>query len=426
MTDETRQPNRLPEITSPPWQTGTRLAVAVLLIIAAAILVLNLQQLIGPLLLALLLSYLLHPLVTWAQRRLRLPREGAVLLTFVVMLLVLGAATTGVGLVVSQQVAALVGDLTNLSRQLPGLLEELGRQTLTLGPWSLDLATVNLGPLTESLASALQPLLSQTGSLLASALGATATTVGLTLLILFMAYYLLRDFGLLDEAFLELIPRDYRADFSRLLAETGEVWQAFLRGQLILAIVMGVTSAVMFSALGLRFALGLGLIAGLMEFVPIFGPVVAGLLAVLVALFQGSNWFGISTLAYALLVLGLAVLLQQIENNILVPRIIGHSLNLHPLIVLVAALAGGILGGVLGLLLAAPTVASLRLWVGYAYRKTVGLDEWPRPVIKQPAQRGRESVWRRLHKRLPAIGRSRRQTEPDRLSGDDPDQADGP
>jgi predicted PurR-regulated permease PerM len=411
MSDAPHDPIKQREITSPPWQSGTRLAVAVMLITGASILVLNLQQLIGPLLLAMLLSYLLHPLVTWSQRRLKLSRSAAVLAIFIFVLLLMGAATTGVGLVVSQQLADLIRDLTDLSSELPGLLQALSHQTLVLGPWSIDLSTANVDPLSEGLASTLQPLLSQTGTILASALGATATTVGLSLLVLFMAYYLLRDFGLMDEGFLELVPNEYRPDFSRLLSETGQVWQAFLRGQLILAIVMGVTTAAIFSALGLRFALGLGLIAGLMEFVPIFGPLVAGLLAVLVALFQASNWFGISTVGYALIVLIVAVLLQQIENNILVPRIIGHSLNLHPLIVLVAALAGGILGGVLGVLLAAPAVASLRLWVGYAYRKTVGLDQWPHPVIETPDPSKRQSVWPRLRNRLPAL-RRRRQEDP--------------
>jgi hypothetical protein len=82
-----------------------------------------------------------------------------------------------------------------------------------------------------------------------------------------------------------------------------------------------------------------------------------------------------------------------------VPRIIGSSLNLNPLFVLLGALAGGVLAGVLGLLLAAPTLATLRLWIGYIYRKVVGLETWPAPVLKPPRRSNRPPMWNRLGKR---------------------------
>jgi predicted PurR-regulated permease PerM len=371
----------LPEITSPPWQTGTRLLFAVCLIMLVAALLLSLTELIPPFVLALMLAYLLHPLVTRVEHRLHVSRVVAVLLVYVTILLAVAGATTWIGLSITQQIIGLVQDLTQLSTQLPAQLQALAQATVHVGPWTVDLASVNLEPLVNSFVSTFQPLLSQTGSLLATAVGATASTVGMLVLVLVMGYYLARDFGHLDDHLLGLVPDPYRDDARKLLDETGRVWQAFLRGQVILALAMGASSAAVFAALGLRFALGLGLIAGLMEFVPLFGPIIAGLLAVLVALFQPSNWWGLTPLVYALVILGGAALLQQIENNVLVPRIIGHSLNLHPLIVLLAALSGGVLAGVLGILLAAPTVATLRMWLGYVYRKTVGLETWPHPVL---------------------------------------------
>jgi predicted PurR-regulated permease PerM len=152
--------------------------------------------------------------------------------------------------------------------------------------------------------------------------------------------------------------------------------------------------------LGLRFSLVIGLIAGLLEFVPIFGPIVAGLMAVLVALFQGGNWWGLAPWAYALIVLVVFVVIQQLENNILVPRIIGGTLNLSPVVVLLGALAGGIVAGALGLLLAAPALATLRLWLGYVYRKVVGLETWPRPALLPRPKRGKPRFWHRLRKEI--------------------------
>ncbi|MDX1600728.1 MAG: AI-2E family transporter [Anaerolineales bacterium] len=404
MSEEEKQSFQLPKITSPPWQTGTRLLFAVLMAVVVGAIALRIRQVIGPLVLALLLAYLLHPLVIRVERWLPLPRGGAVLTVYGAVVILIVGATTGAGFAITQQIIGLVQDLTRLAVRLPAQLRELSESTVTFGPWVVDLSTVNLDPLVNSLISTVQPLLSRTGTILASAVGTTATTVGLMVLVMVMGYYLLRDFGELDDALLKLVPFEYRDDFARLLKDTGQVWNAFLRGQTILAVVMGVLTAALYGALGLRFALGLGLIAGVLEFVPIFGPIVAGILAVLVALFQSANWWGLSPLAFALVVAAIATLIQQVENSVLVPRIIGHSLNLHPLVVLVAAFAGGIIAGVLGVLLAAPTVATLRLWGGYIYRKTVGLDSWPSPVLEGAETPERINAWQRLRAALPFLG----------------------
>ncbi|NIV36845.1 MAG: AI-2E family transporter, partial [Anaerolineae bacterium] len=192
-----------------------------------------------------------------------------------------------------------------------------------IGPWMVDLSQVNFDPLINSLTSSLQPFLSRTGSLIASAVSTTASTVAMLVLVLVMGYYLLRDFDHLGDTLLDLVPPEYRTDFGRLLDETGRVWASFLRGQLILGLVMGVGAALIYGAIGLRLALGLGLITGLMEFIPIFGPFIAGGVAVLMAIFQATNFWGLTPLAFILLVLGIAVLIQQIENTVLVPRILG-------------------------------------------------------------------------------------------------------
>jgi predicted PurR-regulated permease PerM len=300
-----------------------------------------------------------------------------VLLLYILLLLVFAGATTSAGLALTQQLVGLVSDMAALSSQLPAFLQELSQTTLVVGPWIIDLSQVNLAPIVEPLAAILRPLVSQTGAILASIAGATASVVGLILAVMLFGYYLLLDFGVMDTYLLDHVPVVYRADFARLMESTRRVWQAFVRGQLILGLVVGVTVAIALAAIGLRFALVLGIIAGILELVPTFGPVIAGILAVLVALFQGSNYLGLTPLGFALVVAAVSILIQQLENNFLVPRILGGSLNLHPLVILIAAIVGAGLAGVLGVLLAAPVVATLRLWVGYMYRKVVGLETWP-------------------------------------------------
>jgi predicted PurR-regulated permease PerM len=389
--------------------------VAGLLVLSFALLLAAARRILAPVVLALLISYLLHPLVNMLQRWSKMTRGWAVAIIYFLLVILLAGATTGIGLAITQQLIGIIQDLSQLVEQLPEQLEALSHATVSLGPWTWDLGQVNLDPMVNSLVSTIQPLLSRTGTIVASAVSTTASTVGMLIIVLVMGYYLLRDFDKLQDAFLDLVPPDYREDFSKLLDETGRVWSSFLRGQLILGLVMGVGSATIYGAIGVRFALGLGLITGLMEFIPIFGPYIAGVVATLLALFQVANFWGLSSSGFALLVLIVAVIIQQIENTILVPRIIGHSLRLHPLIVLIAAVSGGFLAGLLGILLAAPTVASLRLWVGYIYRKTVGLETWPSPVVQSQEEATREpspSVLSRWLQRLPLIGRWINDEEP--------------
>jgi predicted PurR-regulated permease PerM len=125
---------------------------------------------------------------------------------------------------------------------------------------------------------------------------------------------------------------------------------------------------------GVRNALILGIIAGVLEIIPNIGPAVAAIPAVLIAYFQGSTYLPLSNGWFALLVIGLYVVIQQLENNILVPRIIGRSLNLHPLVVIIGAIAGASLAGVLGIFLAAPILASLRILGEYFHCKLLDLE----------------------------------------------------
>ena len=111
---------------------------------------------------------------------------------------------------------------------------------------------------------------------------------------------------------------------------------------------------------------------------------------------QGSNFLGITPLAYSAIVLAFFLILQQIENNVLVPRIIGRSLNMSPLAVLISILAGGMIAGVLGLIIAAPVAASLRLILGYIYRKTVGFDDWMEAI--SPEQEEPPPQTARMHR----------------------------
>jgi predicted PurR-regulated permease PerM len=386
--------------TSPPWQPGTRLVAGVFLIILAILLLYLIRSLLASLFLALLLAYLLHPLIIKLTTKWRLPRGVAVLLVFLGLILILIAMMTGLGLTISQRASQLASYLGDLSETLPAQIETIGELQITIGPWDIDLSQVNLEPILSDLASLVSPFLSQTGNLLASVAKTTASVVALVVLALVLGYYLLLDFSALDTAMMTIVPYPYRGDFRSLMDETGRIWHAFIRGQAILAVVMALLVWLILTILRVRFPVMLALISGLMEFVPWLGPIIAGVVTIMVALFQGGNIWGLSPLAFALVVLIVFTIIQQFENNVLYPGIIGHSLKLHPLIVILSVLAGGILAGLIGFLLAAPTVATLRVWLGYVYRKSVGLDTRLTPMISSSPGFKAPEIVRHLPERI--------------------------
>ncbi|MFN2273756.1 MAG: AI-2E family transporter [Anaerolineales bacterium] len=376
------EPIRPEDIQSPPWRTGTRLVAGVLIVLFGILLLYLLRSLLAMFTLAFLIAYMLHPILNWVTERTKIPRGLSAFLILLIFLLVILGATTGLSLSLSERVVDLANYLTNIAEQLPTQIQNLSTFTLKIGPWTLDLGSESISPLLSNLASSLSPLITQAGTLLGSVALAAASAISSFLLILVIAFYLLKDFDRIRPALIRLAPPVYRNDVAFLLTETNRVWRAFLRGQVLLGVVIGVLSGGSMFIIGLDFPLIIGVISGLLELVPMFGPVISAVIAALVGLFQTGNPFGVTPLAYGLIIVAIFTVIQQVENTILVPRILGENLNLPPLAVFVAVLAGGTLGGFLGILLASPTLATLRLYLGYVYNKVADLEGKPSPVVE--------------------------------------------
>jgi predicted PurR-regulated permease PerM len=128
-------------------------------------------------------------------------------------------------------------------------------------------------------------------------------------------------------------------------------------------------------------ALYLGIIAGLLEIVPTIGPIIAAVPAVIVALVQGSAYLPIGNLAFAGLIILFYLLVQQVENNLIVPRVLGDAVELPPLVVMTGAVVGASVGGILGVMLATPVIATGRVILGYLYRKLLDQEPFPTEEI---------------------------------------------
>jgi predicted PurR-regulated permease PerM len=372
---------------SPPWGTATKSMTAAFGLILAAALLWRFSSIVPLLVVAAILSFLVVPLARFVSLRTHLPWAISTNLCFLLLILVLLGASTATGLAVVQQLQALFITLQRILITLPATMAGLSQNTYVIGPWVIDLARFDLVVLAEQALGTVQPVLGQASGLVRSLASVALESLARLIFVLAVAYFLTLDYRRIQTAWQNFSIPGYEGDLDRLRRALSKIWDSFLRGQLLIVLITGVLTSVLMTALGVRFSIGLGVLGGLAKFVPIVGPVSAGAVAALVAIFQPENWFGLNPFTHAILIVASVIVLDQSIDYILLPRIMGTSLNLHPVVILVAAIVGASLAGVIGLLLSAPSTASLLLLTRYTFRKMVDLSPWDPPIDEAPKVR---------------------------------------
>jgi predicted PurR-regulated permease PerM len=362
---------------SPKWGPTMKLIVGLTFVAIVAGLLIYFRSLIGPIILAFVLTYLLHPVADRLSSLSKLSWRGSVNVIFLVLLILLAASITVAGFAVVQQIQNLILLVDRFLNNLPQIVADLSTQTYTFGPFELDMAQLELSMITERLLAYLQPLLGRMGSLVSTAASSAASTLGWMLFILIISYFMLADASRVPEKLPYIQIPGYDDDLRRMGTELKRSWNAFLRGQLILISLVIISYTILMTILGMRYALAIAILAGLSRFVPYIGPLTAWAVTALVAFFQPTNYFGLDPWQFMLLVIGAAILLDQIFDNLVSPRLFGSTLGIHPAAVLIAAILAANLIGLVGLVLAAPAVATIKLIGRYIIRKMLDLDPWP-------------------------------------------------
>ncbi len=386
---------------SPPWSNVIKGVVAATTIVLLGIVLWRFRSLVQPLIFAAILAYLLNPLVMLAMRRFGIQRGTAVLIVYLSFILVALGLLGIVGFVAFSQADRLATTLPAAAEGAYAWFStNISLMTIQFGNFSF---APFAGVTDQSIEDAIRQLTSgfnytQGGTVAANLLGGTVSTLSTLFVVMFVAIYLSRDTPLFGRSLQDFaaIP-GYRTDVQRLTQKFVAIWDAYLRGQVLLALSMFVVVTLALTALGLNNSLALGGLAGLLEFLPVIGPVVSALAAVAVAVFQDSNWLGLSPLWYAVLIVVVMIVLQQIEGAVLVPRFVGDALDLHPVVVIVVVLMGTSLAGILGAVLAAPVAASAKLLGGYGWRKMWDLAPFP---PEEPPKPEPPSLWQRLRARI--------------------------
>ncbi len=302
-----------------------------------------------PFVIAAFITYLLHPLVQ------RLADGGLHkgIAVFIIYLFFFG----GLGFALYKGIPAFIEQLKDLSENAPEFANQyrdwISYIEKKTAKWPEGLQTrIDDGIL--ALESYLDGLLSKSVNILISILNYSLIIA----LIPFISFYMLKDFDLMKRTGWYLTPRRWRKEGILFLQDADKSLGGYIRGQLFVCALIGSISALLFWLFGMKYPLLLGLIIGLTNVIPYFGPFFGAIPAVIIA----------ATISLKMVVISVVIILvlQFIEGNILSPFIVGKSLDMHPLVIIFALLAGGEAGGVLGLVIAVPVLAIVKVSLVHA------------------------------------------------------------
>ena len=367
------QPAAAPRRAIPPWL----LAVAAVAVVGW--LLFALRAVLTPIFFAFLIAYMLDPIVDRLET-LRLPRAAAIT---VLLALVLGS----LGVLLLLVLPSVLSDIADVFRELPLAAQRLRRQ------WEPILASYGV-PVPHSLSEALEQLSSDTQDLARQAVApaaaairgivggtanAVAAVVGLLVVPVF-SFYLLYDFDRMIAALGDLVPLRYRRTVFQLAAEVDEVVGQWVRGQVVVMLCLTALYAVGYSILGVRLAIPIALVAGLLSFIPYLGGGLALGLALAMCAFDFQGWKQVGG------VVGVYAAVQVLEGFVITPKVVGEKVGLSAVWVLFALMVAGEVFGFLGVLLAVPGAAVCKIFIVRAIEAYRRSELYLRPAAEPQAE----------------------------------------
>lgn len=400
--------------TSTHWPVATKYVVGVILFLAVVILVYVSRGVIPIIILAALLALIVHPVIRFLERRLKTSRGLAIGITYLLVIAVLlmipliflPALINGVNSLLSIDYQALLNDTAQTLDEIASQVAEIPVLNVLLSP-TLDSISKAIGDITSVDTPEPVPLdqaISGTVDRLSQMLGAITSFVGpLVSAITSLAFILLISFYIsfstprMRVGYPKLLPPAYEPEITELISKITGLWTNFLRGQVALMFIVGVMVWLGNTILGNTAPLLLGIISGLLELIPNLGPALALIPGVTFALLFGSSNFEMPNWTFAIIVLVFYLLVQVVENQLIVPYVLGGAVDLPPLAVIIGVLVGGTVFGIIGALLAVPVIATGRDVFLYLYNKI--LEPPPEPEIPE----GEPGVLDRFRTRLANI-----------------------
>jgi predicted PurR-regulated permease PerM len=379
---------------SPRWSNTTKTIVGLTLAALFIVLLFNFRAFMGPVLLAVIISYLFYPLALRIQRLVRIPWRLLVGFLYLLAVIILLSLVTWGGITLVEQIQNLINFLQSAITGLPDFIARITATPQVIGPFTLDWNRLDVATILNQALGLVQPILSQAGALVGTIASGAAGIVGWTVFSFVLSYFLVSETQGTPSRLFNLHIPGYRDDFKRMGQELGIIWNVFLRGELMVFVITTAIYTVTMGILGVRYYFGLALLAGLARFLPYIGQIISLTTDVIVAFSQGYTFFGLTPEYYALTVLLTAWLTDTMIDNLISPRIFSNALRIHPAAVMVCALIGFNTMGIIGIVLAAPVLATIKLLFDYTVRKLLDMDPWsgfertppPTPIAQMIAQ----------------------------------------
>ena len=378
----------------PVWTNSVRYIALVCLLIIIILCCYLIRGSITLLILAALVAYLLSPVVRFLHNKLHIKRNLAIAISYLLLLIMISILVSIIIPWVTQAIRNFFAIdwpqvLAAIDSYIQYLADEIDTASFSIGGFTLDLSKP-LETLQESIRTLskeainvefLIPDFTQTAkqifSFSTNVFSQIMTVLILIITAVMASVYFCRDGHKIWVFIVDIFEEKYQPEIRELLRRLRIVWGSYFAGELKLMLYIGVITFVIYFALGLRWALLLGLIAGFCEVVPNIGPILATVPAIISALIFGSRWLPFNNLIVMILAIIAAVIIQQTENIFLVPHIMGNALELHPVIVIIGIMALSSRMALLGAVFSSPMIALAKEILYFIIKKKKKQDPYP-------------------------------------------------
>lgn len=374
---------------TPPWSWTTKLVVGLAVTALAIWLLVQFQDFLGPIIAAFILAYLIYPIASFLQKQVKIPWRISVTLIYALLFLSIVGLVTWGGIALVDQIQNLIAFIENNIDQLPELVARLTSQSYQIGPFTFSPSGINWEDLSNQIVETIQPILGRIGSIAGSFATGAASIVSWILIILLTSYFLLAESEGISRSLVKINIQGYQKDFERLGHSLNRIWNGFIRGEIIIVIVSLILYTITLGALGLQFFFGLAVIAAVGQLIPYIGAWITWITFGLVAVLQSNTPFGLLPGFYMILVLAISMFINTIIDNIVRTTVMAENLKVHPALVLVGALIGVQLFGLIGIVIAAPVMASLALSLHYIIHKLNDQNPWDDFELLQTKEKSR-------------------------------------
>lgn len=325
------------------------------------------REVLSPFLFAMIFAYVFNPLISLFSNRLKIPRVISILLVY--LLLIISAVI--VTLLLSK---LLTNEIGNISKNFSVFSHTLQKEVNILPNWAQPYVRDSIGDFSD------KQFIDTEGFFTIPRFAKVFTGFINIFAFVFSAFFFLKDYRKMIDILLGSLPSDYEKKSRTLLSEINKVLSRYLRGQIILILTMSIMLYISFSLIGVKYALTIAIISALFEIVPIIGPIAAAIFGGFVVLISGGiTVLPLNVLEATVLTIGIYYVTRLLQDYLILPVIIGNATRLHPLIVLFSVLVGERVYGILGVILAVPLVATLKLIYEFIVQEFIEVPEKKTP-----------------------------------------------